>query len=154
MGIYISTIILFRVDWQLVLLGRAEKEQRVRAKGRELTHQEKRKGVEEESDRGGKNLYHWHMEMQGSKRREGEVDEGRKVTRSDRERGMGGEKDEGNGGCCWFTSLTSQTIWGLSYMWACARVFESKLFFARQRSRQHRNQKPVRSIPWRNTSSL
>ena len=42
-------------DWQLVLLGRAESEHRVRARGRELTRQERTKGKR----KGGKRKVIW-----------------------------------------------------------------------------------------------
>lgn len=44
-----------KVDWQLVLLGRAESEHRVRARGQELTHQERTKGKR----KGGKRKVIW-----------------------------------------------------------------------------------------------
>lgn len=51
-----------KLDWQLVLLERAKQQQRVRAPGQGLTHQErmKRRGGEErkESDMGGSGLDH------------------------------------------------------------------------------------------------
>lgn len=84
-----SSTAMGKLDWQLVLLGRAELG--VKGQGERSgvdppgEDEGKRKGGEE-SDMGGRDLEHWHMEMEEREGREGGEGEGRKVTRSDRER--------------------------------------------------------------------
>ncbi len=72
-----SSTAMGKLDWQLVLLGRAVQERRVRARGRELTHQERTKGRGREEKRKviweegtwSTDTWRWRREREGREER-------------------------------------------------------------------------------------